>query len=180
MVRRSRERAGAGAGAAEGSEGAGPPAAAPPKPAPPNQPDISRLQGERDQLMGEIAALKTQLTNLSEDNADLGEALDELQADTDARLAAANQQREELAREHLLALQENQFLRMRMDSIPGCTVWGYVAYPRPQTVPPSRRVVVSDGNATVFRSQADCIRVRSTDPSGGSPCLCVGAVQGVQ
>ena len=91
---------------------------------------------------------------LREDNADLGQALDELQADTDARLAAADQQRDELAREHLLALQENQFLRLRMDSIPPCTVWGYLTYPRPQTNPPSRLVLVSDRNGTVFRSEA--------------------------
>lgn len=179
MVRRSRDRPAAAAGA-EGSESGEPPAAAPPKQPPREQADAARLQSERDQLMGEIAALKTQLTNLSEDNADLAQALDELQADTDARLAAADQQREELAREHLLALQENQFLRMRMDSIPGCTVWGYLAYPRPQTNPPSRRVVVSDGNAAVFRSEADCSRVRRADPGGGSPCVCVGAVPGVQ
>ena len=100
------------------------------------------------------------MTKLREDNADLGQALDELQADTDARLAAADQQRQELSREHLLALQENQFLRLRMESIPSCTVWGYISYPRPQTNPPSRIVLVSDRGGSVFRSEADCARVR--------------------
>ena len=115
---------------------------------------------------------------LREDNADLEQALDELQADTDARLSAADQQRDELAREHLLALQENQLLRQRMDGVPPCTVWGYLTYPRPQTNPPSRSVRVSDRNGSVFRSEGDCNRIRSGDPGGSSPCVCVGAVWG--
>jgi hypothetical protein len=175
MVRRARDRA-AGADPA----GAEPPPAAPPARPPVREPSEvqTQLQAERDQLRGEAEVLKSQLADLREDNADLGQALDELQADTDARLAAADQQRQELAREHLLALQENQFLRMRMDSIPGCTVWGYVSYPRPQTNPPSRMVLVSDRNGAVFRSEADCSRARRGDPGGGSPCACVGTVWG--
>jgi hypothetical protein len=176
MVRRARERG----GGPEPSTGDQPPApAAPPRP-PAREPSEAQLQvqAERDQLRGEVEVLKKQLSDLREDNADLGQALDELQADTDARLAAADQQRQELAREHLLALQENQFLRTRIDSIPGCTVWGYVAYPRPQTNPPSRMVLVSDRNGSVLRSEADCTRVRRSDPGAASPCVCVGSVWG--
>lgn len=177
MVRRARERG----AAAEAPDAPEPAAAPPPKPAAretTSETWVQQLLTERDQLRGESEALKKEVTGLREDNADLGQALDELQADTDARLAAANQQREELAREHLLALQENQLLRTRMDSIPGCTVWGYVSYPRPQTNPPSRLVLVSDRNGSVFRSEAACMRVRSGDPAGASPCVCVGAVFG--
>ena len=170
MVRRARERnAAADEPAAPGQS----PAAPPPQQTPA---DTALLQAERDQLRSQLDVLEGQITKLREDNADLGQALDELQADTDARLAAADQQREELAREHLLALQENQFLRLRMQSIPPCTVWGYMAYPRPQTNPPSRLVLVSDRSGTVFRSEADCTRVRRADPTGASPCVCVGTV----
>ena len=174
MVRRARERA----GAAEEAAAESPPPRPPPPPAQTgDSPDV-QLQAERDQLRSEVEVLQNQLTKLHEDNADLGQALDELQADTDARLAAANQEREALAREHLLALQENQFLRLRLANIPPCTVWGYIAYPRPQSNPPSRIILVSDRGGTVFRSEADCVRVRRTDPTGASPCVCVGAVFG--
>ena len=171
MVRRTRERAAAAADepAAPGQAPAAPPSQQP-------SADNALLQAERDQLRTQLEVLEGQLTKLREDNADLGQALDELQADTDARLAASDQQREELSREHLLALQENQFLRLRMQSIPPCTVWGYMSYPRPQTNPPSRLVLVSDRGGAVFRSEADCARARRTDPTGASPCVCVGTV----
>ncbi len=129
-------------------------------------------------MRGELAAWQAEVTKLREDNADLEQSLDELQAQTDARLAAADQERQELAREHLRALQENQFLHQRLDTIPPCTAWGYVAYPRPQTNPPSRLVLAGDRSGAVFRSEPDCARARSVDPTGASPCVCVGPVWG--
>lgn len=173
MVRRARERA----AAAEETTVGQPPVPPPSRPPAGDGRDV-QLEAERDQLRSEVETLQSQLAKLREDNADLSQALDELQADTDARLAAADQERQELAREHLLALQENQLLRQRIDSIPPCTVWGYLALPRPQTNPPSRIVLVSDRGGTVFRSEADCARARRTDPAGASPCVCVGAVWG--
>jgi hypothetical protein len=175
MVRRARERS--AAADADNALPGQPAATNPARPQPAsNTETLRQVEAERDQLRSELAGARDQLMKLREDNADLGQALDELQDDTDARLAAADQQREELAREHLLALQENQFLRLRMDSIPPCTAWGYLSYPRPQTNPPSRIVLVSDRNGNVFRSEADCARIRRTDPGGGSACVCVGAV----
>lgn len=173
MVRRARERV-ADADEPAIDESTAPAPARPPTL--PNSETTQQMEAERDQLRTEVEDLHAQIMKLREDNADLGQALDELQADTDARLAAADQQRNELAREHLLALQENQFLRLRMDSIPPCTVWGYLSYPRPQTNPPSRLVLVSDRNGTIFRSEADCNQVRRTDRGGASACVCVGAV----
>lgn len=134
----------------------------------------AQFEAERQQLRAALEVQQGELTKLREDNADLGQALDELQAQTDARLAAADREREALAREHLLALQENQFLHQRLDNIPACAVWGYVAYPRPQTNPPSRLVLAGDRSGAVFRSEPDCVRARSTDPTGASPCVCVG------
>jgi hypothetical protein len=172
LVRRARERA------AEEPVNEAQPPEPPPAPPPAGDANAAQLQAERDQLSAQVEALQGQLSKLREDNADLSQALDEQQADGDARLAAAEQEREALAREHLLALQENQFLRTRMDSIPPCTVWGYIAYPRPQTSPPSRLVLVSDRNGSIFRSEADCAIARRTDPGGASPCVCVGPVGG--
>lgn len=174
MVRRAREREGGGAGGTDGGSTAQPPRNEVGRD---DATTISLLQ-ERDRLRAEIIDMQTRITSLQQDGADLDDALDELQADTDARLAAAEAQRAELTREHLLALQENQFLRQRMESIPPCTVWGYVALPRPQTNPPSRLVLVSDRAGDVFRSEAQCARVRRADRTGASPCVCVGTVWG--
>jgi hypothetical protein len=171
MVRRAKERS----APAEEPASAGQVPGAPP-PQPPAADNTAELTVERDHLRGQLEVLQSQLTKLREDNADLGQALDELQADTDARLAASEQQREELGREHMLALQENQLLRLRMQTIPSCTVWGYLAYPRPQTNPPSRLVLVSDRSGAVFRSEVDCARTRRSDATGASPCVCVGPV----
>jgi hypothetical protein len=171
MVRRAREREPAGADAPE--------AGTAPARAAQDAPDgevLTALTAERDRLRTEVTELQTQLETLREDNEDLDGALEELQADTDSRLAASDSQREELTREHLLALQENQFLRQRMDSLPPCTAWGYVSVPRPLTSPPSRLVLVSDRAGNVFRTEAACSRVRRADPTGASPCACVGTV----
>ncbi|MGH7785226.1 MAG: hypothetical protein ACRERC_00070 [Candidatus Binatia bacterium] len=171
MVRRARPE--------RSTDSAVPDAAAPPAGAPPaNDGSLARLQAALESARQELALARQQLQELREDNDDVGDALDELQADTDARLAAADTQREELTREHLLALQENQLLRLRLESIPPCTAWGYLMLPRPQTAPPSRFVVVSNRAGAVFRSELDCARARRADPSGVSACVCVGSVWG--
>ena len=175
MVRRAKERS---APVEDRSDGE--PSGGGTSPAPPAAADSSTAQvvAERDQLRADIETLQTLVETLREDNADLGQELDELQADTDARLAAGEQQRSELAREHLLALQENQFLRLRLANIPACTVWGYLAVPNLNTNPSGRVVLVSDRSGSVFRTEADCVRVRRADPTGASPCVCIGAVWG--
>lgn len=172
MIRRARER-GAAAGDAIGDE----PATGETAP-PPSAPETAQehLAAERDQLRADVEQLQALVARLREDNADLGQALDELQAESDGRLAAADQQRDELVREHLLALQENQFLRLRLANIPACTVWGYMAIPNPATNPSGRAVLVSDRAGSVFRAEAECARGRRADPTGISPCVCVGAV----
>lgn len=177
MVRRARPERGAGAGA----DGAAGDPEAPSEQRPPDDDgSLARLQAALENARQELTEARQQLQTLREDNDDVGDALDELQADTDARLAAADTQREELTREHLLALQENQLLRQRLESIPPCTAWGYLMLPRPQTSPPSRFVVVSDRAGAVFRSELACARTRRADPSGVSACICVGSVWGGQ
>ena len=143
---------------------------------PPPAVEIAALVREREQLRVELAAVQGELNTLRTDQAATAEALDAQQDELEARLAATAQQRDTLAREHALALQENQALRWRLSSIPSCTAWGYIAVPRPQTMPPSRFVVASNFRGEVFRSEQQCAAARRGDPNGVSPCGCVGAV----
>jgi hypothetical protein len=148
------------------------------------QPDLSplvaRLHDERDRLAQEKSALSEDNRALQLDNRDLSDELDHLQQLSDQtaqRLAQVEAKQAELLDEHLLVVQENQLLRMRLSSIPACTTWGYLSYPRPQSIPRKRRIVlVSNGRGDVFRSQAECVATRRNDPTAGSPCLCVGSV----
>lgn len=144
----------------------------PPQPAP----DLSALLAERDRLRVDLAALQSQVDALRQQLSGSDDALDIARADADARLADAQAQQAALANEHLQTLEENQVLRQRLQSVPPCTAWGYLAAPRPQTVPPSRFVLVSDRRGNVFRSEAQCLMTRRSDPTGLSPCVCVGAV----
>jgi hypothetical protein len=143
-------------------------------------PLVARLREERDRLATEKSSLDADKRALELDNRDLNDELDHLQLQSDQtaqRLAEVEAQKAELLEEHLSVVQENQLLRLRLDNIPACTTWGYLSYPRPQTIPRIRRVVlVSNGRGEVFRTQGDCIATRRNDPTAGSPCVCVGAV----
>ena len=138
--------------------------------------DLTALLAERDRLRVDLAALQAQVDTLRAQLSGSDEDLDNAQADADARVAGAQAEQDALAREHLQALEENQMLRQRLQSVPPCTAWGYMAVPRPQTVPPSRFVLVSDRRGNVFRSEGQCLATRRGDPTGVSPCVCVGAV----
>jgi hypothetical protein len=153
---------------------------------PPGMPPVDmraayeRLRAEKNQVEADLVALGQEKSRLEAENHQLNNDLDELdnlQDQSDLRLQQMETQNSSLLQEHMLALQENQFLRQRLQSLPTCTTWGYLSLPRPQTVPPTRRVVlVSNGRGQVFRSEADCIVSRRQDPTGISPCVCVGPV----
>ncbi len=149
-----------------------------PREAPTAPSEHPELVAERDRLRVDVAALQGELERLRGEVAGTDEALDTLQAEADERLAAVEAQRDALSRDLTAALQENQALRARIESVPPCLVWGYLAVPRPQTSPPSRLVVVSNRRGDVFRSEAQCIATRRIDPAGLSPCVCVGSVWG--
>lgn len=135
------------------------------------------LGEERDQLRVELAAMQSELVATQRDRDQRDAALDALQMEGDARLAATEARRDELAREYLLALQEVQALRSRLASIPACTVWGYLATARVPGGPPTRTVTVSDRAGNVFRNEPHCAAMRRTDPAGLSGCVCVGAIE---
>lgn len=143
-------------------------------------PLLARLREERNRLATEKSSLAEDKRSLELDNRDLSDELDQVQQLSDQtaqRLSQVEAQQAELLEEHLLVVQENQLLRMRLNNIPACTTWGYLSYPRPQNIPRTRRVVlVSNGRGEVFRSQGECIATRRNDPTAGSPCVCVGAV----
>jgi len=124
----------------------------------------------------DLAALQTEVDTLKQQLAGSFLDRDDAQADADARMAGVQAEQDALAREHLQALEENQLLRQRLQSVPPCTAWGYMAVPRPQTVPPSRFVLVSNRRGDVFRTEGQCVATRRADPTGVSGCVCVGAV----
>jgi hypothetical protein len=138
--------------------------------------DIAALMAERDRMRVDLAALQNEVDTLKQQLAGNNLDLDATQADADARLASAQAEQDALAREHLQALDENQMLRQRLQSVPPCTAWGYMAVPRPQTVPPTRFVIVSNRRGDVFRTEGQCIVTRRADPTGVSACVCVGVV----
>lgn len=151
------------------------PATAPPRVAPAPT-GLQELLAERDRLRVDLAATQNELALLRQDQDSSADAHDTAQAESDALLANTEAARLALAGEHLAALQENQALRQRLERIPACTVWGYLAAPRPQTSPPSRHILVSNRRGDVFRNEPQCVATRRTDPAGLSPCVCVGAL----
>jgi len=140
---------------------------------------VAKLQDERSELQGQTTNLSQENDTLRRENQELSAVVDELRASreqVDSRLAAIEAQQADLAREHRQALEENRFLRGRMESIPACTIWGYLAYPRPQTIPPTRRIVmVSNTRGEVFRGHGDCEAARRSDGTAASQCFCVGS-----
>ncbi|HYD49796.1 MAG TPA: bZIP transcription factor [Terriglobales bacterium] len=123
---------------------------------------------ENAELRHEIARLQLRIQ-------DLGEA-----QDADAAHAADLENRlVELANELRGAAAENAALRVRLASVIPCTAWGYFSYPRPQTIPVTRRVVlVSNLRGDIFRDQAACEVFRREDGSAASACFCVGNTWG--
>ena len=72
---------------------------------------------------------------------------------------------------------ENTALRLRLGSVIPCSIWGYYSYPRPNTVPLTRKVLlISDLAGQIFHNQVDCESARRSDTSSGSPCFCVGSI----
>ena len=169
MVRRAvHGRAAAAAAAAEA------PAAAE-RETPPST-EVAELVAERDKLRVDLAGLQAEIETLRGDLADSNEAIDVTAADADARVLGAQAEHDAMAREHALMAEENEALRGRLQNIPPCLVWGYMAVPRPQTSPPSRMVLVSNRRGDVFRSEAQCLATRRGDPTGVSGCVCVASV----
>lgn len=128
---------------------------------------------------------RARLKELRRDNADLQDEADRIATRLDEAYAEQDDDTAEItalerdlidAVTEIRALREEVVdLRFRLGSVVPCSVWGYYTYPRPQTIPPSRRMVrVSDDRSNIFRTPEFCGKVRRSDPGADSPCFCVG------
>jgi hypothetical protein len=135
---------------------------------------VDRLRRQHQISTAENAALYGENVNLREENNNLATSLQDvrnLQTQTVARLDAIEAQQSELESQYRQALEENQQLRARIESIPDCTTWGYVSYQRGVRFV----MLVSDGRGGVFHDQLQCEATRRVDQTSASSCICVGS-----
>jgi hypothetical protein len=122
------------------------------------------LKEENGALRTEGERVAKQLESLYEEREEDAQDIAELER----RLAQSAEESRAMA-------EENAALRLRLGSVIPCTVWGYFNYPRPNTIPVTRRTVsVSDTRGQIFRTQAACEVIRSADPTADTYCFCVG------
>jgi hypothetical protein len=136
------------------------------------QPEIAKA--ENAALYEENANLQEENANLRAENNNLATSLQELrnlQAQTIARLDAIEGQQSDLEGQYRQALEDNQLLRARIESIPECTTWGYVSYQRGVRFV----ILVNDDRGGVLHDQLQCEATRRVDVTAASPCICVGS-----
>jgi regulator of replication initiation timing len=130
-----------------------------------------RAQEHSKALRDENAALRSETDRLSKQV----ETLAQTQEEDAAHAAELEHRLAQLAEENRALADESAAIRQRLASVVPCTVWGYYSYPRPQTIPVTRRVLmVSDTRGHVFRGQLECEVVRHDDVTAASVCICVG------
>ena len=165
-----------------------PPAPAP-SPAPQADPRVNQLssslnalQATLEQTQSDNAALHAENEALRQENTTL---LSEVERTTktqeeDAGHVAVDADRLAQLRQENQALTEQlSALQWQLNAALACRVWGYYAFPRPQTFPPTRRtIMITNSVGQVFRSEAECEAVRLNDPTTASRCFCVGAPWG--
>ncbi|MCX8072204.1 MAG: hypothetical protein N3C12_07120 [Candidatus Binatia bacterium] len=129
------------------------------------------------------------LRSLAEENAVLREESEKLLAQLESlsssqdedsdHIAQLERELDQLRQQNRAMSDELQVLRLRLGTLPPCTVWGYYSFPRPNTYPATRRVVVvSDSAGRIFRSLPECELGRRVDPTAGSPCFCTAGPWG--
>jgi hypothetical protein len=159
------------------------------KPSPPPDPQLDDLRSSltslsvnHERTQSENAALHEENAGLREENAVLLQEIERLarvHEEALARASAHQERQSQLAQENQVLSEELTLSQWRLNAALACTVWGYYSYPRPQTIPPTRRTVsVSDTGGRVFRSEAACEAVRRNDPRAASTCFCVGTPLG--
>ncbi len=93
-----------------------------------------------------------------------------------SEVEALERQVSELSEQNRAMAEELNVLRWRLASLPPCFVWGYYSFPRPNTYPATRRVVVISNLAgQIFRNQAECEVARRLDATAGSLCFCASS-----
>lgn len=130
-----------------------------------------RAQERTKFLREENGALREESQRLSKQL----EALYKTQEDDAGRQAELEGRLTQLAEDNRALAEENAALRLRLSAVNPCTVWGYYSYPRPQTIPVTRRILMaSDARGQIFRAQVECEALRRSDPTAVSICFCVG------
>ncbi len=132
----------------------------------------------RDKALGRTKFLSEENAALRDESERLAKQVESLykaQEDEAEQRAELERRLNQLGDENRALAEENAAVRMRLSSVVPCTVWGYFNYPRPQTLPLTRRVLmVSDGRGQIFRGQPECELMRRGDPTAASICFCVG------
>jgi len=132
----------------------------------------------RDKARARIRALRKDNATLNSEAARLAVRLDEIFSSEDEEENLLGQLEAQLveAVAEIRALREHNYgLSLRLSSVNPCTAWGYFTFPRPQTIPPTRRIVrVSDNNGNIFRTDSFCDAHRRADNAALSECFCVG------
>jgi len=86
------------------------------------------------------------------------------------------EQGDQLAEQNNILSDAVSTLRLRLESVIPCTVWGYYGgYPVHGSSGARRMVVVSDAGGQIFRQRQPCERFRSTDSTAVSACVCIGS-----
>lgn len=130
-----------------------------------------RAHGRTKFLTEENAALREESERLAEQL----QSLYKIQEDDATHIADLERRLGQLGDENRALAEENTAIRSRLSGVVPCTVWGYFAYPQPQTIPVTRRLLmVSDTRGQVFRVQAECEIIRRADVTAASICFCVG------
>jgi regulator of replication initiation timing len=154
----------------------------PPREVPPEKADMSRALARarlaRDKAQERSKMLRDENTTLRGENERLAkqvETLAQTQEEDAAHVEELERRLTQFGEENRALAEENAAIRQRLGSVVPCTVWGYFSFPRPQTIPVTRRVLmVSDTTGRVFRGQLECETVRRDDVTAASICFCVG------
>lgn len=140
---------------------------------------LQRMREAQEDAHDENTSLYEENAAIREENAILTEELQQM-AEAELRalgqVAAVEREYGRLVEEHRALLVELAQTRARLGSVIPCSVWGFVATPRPRLAPANRQfVMVSDSTGEVFRTQAMCETMRRADETATSICFCVGS-----
>jgi hypothetical protein len=125
----------------------------------------------RQALAQEARALRQESERLAEEV----ESLYEEQEEDSEYIARLETRIDQLTREQRSLSEESAALQLRLSRVIPCSVWGYYSYPRPQTIPVTRRLLrVSTNVGRIFRFAVECEAVRRGDETAASECFCVG------
>jgi len=164
----------------------------PPKPAPEARPEsrpesperrdmlraLSMARAARDKAQERSKSLRDENAVLRGENERLTkqvETLAQTQEEDAAHAEELERRLAQLTEANRALANDNALVRQRLSSVVPCTVWGYYSFPRPQTLPVTRRILmVSDTVGRIFRGQLECETVRRDDPTSASVCFCAG------